>query len=439
MPPFDWSKLALLGGLSPSGGAPFLRGYTRGQEERRQQQEREDQRRRQDELLKIQQAQEQRAVEDQQMQRQQQMLTGVRSIRQLLEDPSIDDPALFDQRMTFAQQFAPMVGVDPGFVQSLRPAPDVFAKRKLTKLLDDFEKRPMSERQQAEAAIYWEVGGQRYTPAQARQMLGRGGMDTRTGQPFAFTPTPEQDTPNTPEEQFYQRYATERDKPSFAALSTSEQAAARTAWTKADDKPPDPTLQAIRELTLAQQRTAQTMAALPPRLQRQVDTQTKGFDSQPVVKQVQTMAQAVEFANAMNPNTMNPADDQALIYAFAKAMDPDSVVREGEYATVRKYAQSWAERFGFNVARIFSNTQFLTPAARANMKATIQQRYAAVKKQYDNVRSQYATRINRMTGGLDGEDYLIDYGAAFPATTPAATDGASTSSPRGGVANPFRR
>ena len=97
-------------------------------------------------------------------------------------------------------------------------------------------------------------------------------------------------------------------------------------------------------------------------------------------------------------------------------MDPDSVVREGEYATVQKYGQSWAEQFGFDVKRLFSNTAFLTPQARANMKATVRAKYAAALPQYQNVRKSYVDRINKRTGAKDGDQYLIDYGAAFPTT-----------------------
>jgi hypothetical protein len=177
---------------------------------------------------------------------------------------------------------------------------------------------------------------------------------------------------------------------------------------------------------------------LPPRISRQVDMLSRGFDTQPITRTIQKMAEAASFAESFDPNTKNPADDQALIYAFAKAMDPDSVVREGEYATVQKYSQSWAEMFGFQVARIFSNEPFLTAEARANMKATIMGKYASARPQYDNVRSQYVQRINKATGTADGEEYLIDYGAAFPVigARPNAngrTRGAGASKP-----NPYR-
>ncbi len=202
----------------------------------------------------------------------------------------------------------------------------------------------------------------------------------------------------------------------------------------------DPELDSIKKdmagvnLELAKGRLeAQNNApAIPPRQQAAVNSAAKGFDSLPIVKRVQTMGEAVSFANGLDPNTNNPADDQALIYAFAKAMDPDSVVREGEYATVQHYAQQWAATFGFNAARIFSNVAFLTPQARANMKKTIQARYAPAKAQYDNVRKSYGQKIDKMTGQAgSGETYLTDYGGALP-----GNDGQTQAAPSGAPATP---
>jgi len=169
----------------------------------------------------------------------------------------------------------------------------------------------------------------------------------------------------------------------------------------------------------------------PPAQQRRIDAVIKGFDAQPVVKRTQIMAEAVSFADGMDINTKNPSDDQALIYAFAKIMDPESVVREGEYATVQKYAQSWSESFGFDVKRIFSNSPFLTPQARQNMKTTIRAKFGAAKGQYDNLRNEFGRRIERITGKVGGADELTDYGAAFPQQPDAAK-------PTKRGANPFR-
>lgn len=184
---------------------------------------------------------------------------------------------------------------------------------------------------------------------------------------------------------------------------------------QAQDLGPDPTLQAIRALQLENARNKPPAPEVPPALQRRIDTKVRAFESLPIVKRIQLMAESVSFADALRETTTNPADDQALIYAFAKAMDPDSVVREGEYATVQKYAQSWAESFGFNAARIFSNTAFLTPQARRNMKATIRTKFAAAKPQYDNVRKSYNAQLSRMLSRpVDDDEFLTDFGAAFP-------------------------
>jgi hypothetical protein len=193
----------------------------------------------------------------------------------------------------------------------------------------------------------------------------------------------------------------------------------RTLYGQADDRAPRVTVNTGQQ------------GAFPPAVQRRIDAKVRGFEANPVVKKTATMAEAVSFADALDPNTQNPSDDQALIYAFAKVMDPESVVREGEYATVQKYAQSWAESFGFDVKRIFSNSPFLTPRARQNMKATIRQKYASVRGQFENIRREYGRQIERITGQPGGLDELPDFGAAYP----AVQQGGGT--PKRG-ANPFR-
>lgn len=189
--------------------------------------------------------------------------------------------------------------------------------------------------------------------------------------------------------------------------------------------PRDPVLAELARIRLDQQKTAGTQ--LPPNVQRRVDAKARAFDAHPIAKRASTMAEAASFASGLDQNTTNPSDDQALIYAFAKTMDPESVVREGEYATVQRHAQSWAEKFGFDVARIFSNTIFLTPQARANMKATILARFNATRQQYDNLRRSFANQINQITKSDDGESYLTDYGGAFPHNPTDATGGAKAS------------
>jgi len=147
-----------------------------------------------------------------------------------------------------------------------------------------------------------------------------------------------------------------------------------------------------------------------------INTVRDDFKGDAIVKRFNTANEALQFINTLNINTKNPADDQALIYAFAKAMDPDSVVREGEYATVQKYAQSWLSSFGFNAARVLSNTEFLTPQSRQNMKNTIAARVAPMQKQYQNLRANYVDMMKR-AGGTEAD--LPNYTGAFVEAPPA--------------------
>ena len=189
---------------------------------------------------------------------------------------------------------------------------------------------------------------------------------------------------------------------------------------QADDRPVDPTVAAIRDLTLQQARA--NVGRLPARQQTRVDSVAKGFDSQPIVKRAQTLAENLGFVESISIDTTNPSDDQALIYAFAKAMDPESVVREGEYATAKKYSQSWPAAMKASLEQSIAGKGFLSREARKNIRSTLRTKFTETKRQYDNLRSSTAKRINSITGQQDGDAYLIDYGGAFP-TEPANTPG----------------
>lgn len=130
------------------------------------------------------------------------------------------------------------------------------------------------------------------------------------------------------------------------------------------------------------------------------------LDSEQAIKSYQTIAQSLE---AVKNSGTSPADDIQRIYAFAKIMDPNSAVREGEYKTIQDYAQATFPSYGIKAQRLFTNTGFLTPEARTIMLATLQTRADAAKSSYDSIRSSYASRINKITGSNDGADYLTDY------------------------------
>lgn len=141
------------------------------------------------------------------------------------------------------------------------------------------------------------------------------------------------------------------------------------------------------------------------------------FSSEPVVTNFSTIQEGYNLSKSLSNTTTNPVDDQSLIYAYAKVMDPNSVVKEGEYATVKKYSQSWTDAYGKSVNQAINGTGFLTEKARENIKKGIESKYKSTMKSYDNIYNQYSEGINKITGGKNGEDFLIDYKIGIDAKT----------------------
>jgi hypothetical protein len=147
-----------------------------------------------------------------------------------------------------------------------------------------------------------------------------------------------------------------------------------------------------------------------------VRSKVSKFSTEPMITNFSTVQDGYNFASSISDTTTNPADDQALIYSLAKALDPNSVVREGEYATAQKYSQSWIKSYGKGIEQAISGTGFLSEDARKNIKKTIKQKYETTKKSYDNLYKQYADGINLLTGKGNGKEFLVDY------ATPSASD-----------------
>lgn len=154
-----------------------------------------------------------------------------------------------------------------------------------------------------------------------------------------------------------------------------------------------------------------------------VRAQVNAFKSEPVVQNFAVIQEGRNFAGSLSDTTTNPVDDQALIYSLAKALDPGSVVREGEYATAQKYAQSWISAYGKGVTQAIAGTGFLTEKARRQIKDTIEAKYKASLSSYDNLHNQYISGVNNLTGRDDGSKFLRNYnssaGAAPAAQVPA--------------------
>ena len=144
---------------------------------------------------------------------------------------------------------------------------------------------------------------------------------------------------------------------------------------------------------------------------------TGSFDNEPIVKEYNTISANVNFIKTAGTT---PTDDISRIYAFAKVMDPNSVVREGEYKTVQDYSQALLENYGLKAKRVFDNAGFLTTEARTFLKDTLQRRLNTSEQQYKQVQSQFQKRIDAVKAG--GFNTLTDYTTQFKETKDTATD-----------------
>lgn len=155
--------------------------------------------------------------------------------------------------------------------------------------------------------------------------------------------------------------------------------------------------------------TASVLMQVPKELRSSVTQKANQFDSEQQVKTFQTIQTMKNKADSVSDKTENPQDDQLLVYTFAKAMDPTSAVREGEYDTIQGFAQTALQRFGVNAERFYSNAPFLTTEARQNIKKSIAKAYQAEEESYNNVRQGYIKALDSMAGKNVGESLLQDY------------------------------
>jgi hypothetical protein len=153
-----------------------------------------------------------------------------------------------------------------------------------------------------------------------------------------------------------------------------------------------------------------------------VQAKASQFDNELSVKNYQQSAEAATFLESLD-NLGTSTDNIAAVYAFAKIMDPNSVVREGEYKTVQDYAQALFERFGLSAKRVIDNSNFLTSEAIKNMKDTVSKKVGASEKNYKNIYNEYVKQINtiiKLGGGdlnqIKGEDFITDYSKGFSST-----------------------
>ena len=124
------------------------------------------------------------------------------------------------------------------------------------------------------------------------------------------------------------------------------------------------------------------------------------FERNPIVQNYNTVIS--QYASALN-TAPDAAGDLALIYSFAKVMDPGSVVRESEMdmaASTSNTAQQIATRFGFEIG---ANGR-ISPETRTRLLRELHNRAVQANRSYNQFRSR--TAADATASGVDPERVL---------------------------------
>jgi len=114
----------------------------------------------------------------------------------------------------------------------------------------------------------------------------------------------------------------------------------------------------------------------------------KEFISNPIFKNYQTAKVGMEkMENSMKNTEKTGFDDMALIFNYMHVLDPQSVVREGEFKTAENNASA-LEKMGIALNKIQTGER-LTPAQRANLLNSARGQYNAQRSNFDSWGKEY--------------------------------------------------
>jgi hypothetical protein len=160
---------------------------------------------------------------------------------------------------------------------------------------------------------------------------------------------------------------------------------------------------------------AKTGQAVADRPFERGDKLRDDFNALPAVKEYRTALPSLMAGLKTSPDATG---DNALIYAYAKAMDPGSVVRESEMGMASSTG-SWLESAAANLKKqlgIEGGGQ-LSPAVREHLRREMNSKVAQLAKSYGTARGDFQQMAKRqnvnpedVVGRSPAEPYIKDYG-----------------------------
>lgn len=166
----------------------------------------------------------------------------------------------------------------------------------------------------------------------------------------------------------------------------------------------------------------QTNNPLSESVQKRVDSYSDDYSKNPNVQSAFKFAPLLRQYDTVKVSDLSSSQRQGIISDYAKALDPDSVVREWEYATVAKYSSSFWEKTLSEINQFLSGNGTLSDAAAQKVIDAIKSRGKNYVEQEKNVRNQYIEKINRATGYKDWDMQLVYPDYSTQSTNPKKSD-----------------
>ncbi|HWR14950.1 MAG TPA: hypothetical protein VN577_08980 [Terriglobales bacterium] len=195
---------------------------------------------------------------------------------------------------------------------------------------------------------------------------------------------------------------------------------AEESWMKAYEK--QKTLNVATSFNLRQ--SANNEGLTPTQLAK-VNTLATQFDSNPVIKAYNEQVNKAQTVRQVVTGKVGGPGDLAVVYEFMKGLDPTSVVRESEYDTASKSGNIFAGALAKFNGYLRPEGGFLPDNVKQDFLRILDQKLSISRSQAKRMHSDFARRINKITGNSDGAEYLTDYSQLY--------DGLWNESPAGGV------
>jgi len=156
---------------------------------------------------------------------------------------------------------------------------------------------------------------------------------------------------------------------------------------------------------------------LSPSTLSKVQTIAQSYDGNQIVKDFSSIQNKEQSVKRIIESGVGGPADLALVFEFMKALDPTSVVRESEYETASKSGNIFQGIFAKFNGYLKPEGGFLPENVKKGFDTLIEAKLDVAKKQYKNYREEQARKINKITGGTDGADYLTSYDIDFSKPT----------------------